>query len=263
MGESAAKVRQRFDAISSVYDETRVPLTDEALDTAARVLSKDGCRLILEVGVGTGRIAKPLQARGFDVVGVDFSPGMLSAARQKGVASLVLGDANSLPLRDKSVDAALLAHVLHLLEEPAETFGKLARVARNEIVAFVRDRSVAPSPSGPDGPGSLGEAFRTTAEEMGYQHPGGLMDWRARFKGETEFLEWFPPSELTTVQDITVTTTLGERLSAFEKRIYGPTPGVTDEVFRKVMERIRSSADLGKEVRYRRVEQMAVWRLPH
>lgn len=39
----------RFDKTADIYDETREPLSEEAFDTAAQVLAKDGCRRILEV----------------------------------------------------------------------------------------------------------------------------------------------------------------------------------------------------------------------
>ena len=262
-------VADRFDRVSDVYDETREPLAEEALDKAALVLSNDGCKRILEVGVGTGRIAKPLQQRNFEIVGVDFSRGMLTKAQRKGIENLVMGDANQLPFVDKSVDAAVLAHVLHLLENPAETFGKLARVTRNEIVAFVRrrdDNATASSPpllSAADERGTFRQTFRKVAEEMGYPIPGDRADWRDRFRRETEFLSFYPPSELITIQDVTGVTTLGQRLSLLEKRAYGYPVSIPDDVFRKMIERVKSSVDTSKEIHYRRVEQMGIWRLPH
>jgi ubiquinone/menaquinone biosynthesis C-methylase UbiE len=256
---------ERFDRISDVYDETREPLTEEALDKAALILSNDGCRRILEDGIGTGRIAKPLQQRNFEIVGVDFSRGMLAKARRKGIEDLVMGDANHLPFMDKTFDAAVLAHVLHLLEDPAETFGRLARVARNEVVIFVRSRGLSGdgvSSAADDERGALRQTFRRVAEEMGYQLPSRPEGWRDRFKGEIEFLSSFPPSELITIQDAWVVTTLGERISFFEKRAYGYPANVPEDVFRKVMEKVKSSIDANREIRYRRVEQMAIWRLP-
>ena len=90
----ALGVAGRFDRIAGVYDETREPLGEDALDKAALILAEDGCRRILEVGIGTGRIARPLMQRGFEIVGVDLSRGMMAKARQKGIESLVMGDAN-------------------------------------------------------------------------------------------------------------------------------------------------------------------------
>jgi ubiquinone/menaquinone biosynthesis C-methylase UbiE len=254
---------ERFDRTAEVYDDTRMSLTDEAIDKAALILSRDGCRQILEVGVGTGRIAKPLLRRNFELVGVDFSRGMLAKAKEKGIEQLVMGEANHLPFEDKTFDAAILAHVLHLLESPAETFGKLTRVARNEIVIFLRKRDdSSPSPGGEEILG-VRQAFRKVAEEMGYALPPRGGDWRERFRNENEFLSTFPPDELVTIQDLPIVTTVGERLSFFERRAYGYLADIPDAVFREVVERVKSSIDSSKEIRYRRVEQMAVWRLPH
>jgi ubiquinone/menaquinone biosynthesis C-methylase UbiE len=253
----------RFDKVADVYDDTREPLSEEALDKAAHVLSKDGCRQILEVGVGTGRIAKPLVKRNFELVGVDFSRGMLAKAQQKGVENLVMGEANHLPFEDKTFDAAVLAHVLHLLENPAETFGKLTRVARNEIIIFLRKRDDSSPPAGGEQVLGLRETFRKVAEEMGYELPPRAGDWRERFRNEASFLSNFPPDELVTIQDGPVTTTVGERLAFLEKRAYGYLSDVPDDLFRRVIERVKSSVDVSEEIRFRRVEQMAVWRLPH
>lgn len=262
-------VADRFDRISEIYDETREPLTKQALDKAALILSKDGCKRILEVGIGTGRISKPLQQRNFEIVGVDFSRGMLTKAQRKGMENLVMGDANYLPFEDKSVDATVLAHVLHLLENPAETFGRLARVTKNEIVAFVRSREDA-SAAGPSGAfpaenerSMLRQIFRKVSEEMGYTLPTAQTDWRNRFKSEIEFLYHFPPSELITIQDVAVVTTLGERLSFFEKRAYGYPTGIPEDIFHEMVKKMKSSIDTSKEIHYRRVEQMGIWRLPH
>jgi SAM-dependent methyltransferase len=258
----ALDTAERFDRISEVYDETWEPLTEEAIDKAALLLSNYGCKRILEVGIGTGRIAMPLQRRNFEIVGVDLSRGMLAKAQRKGVQSLVMGDADHLPFEDKTFDAAVLAHVLHLLENPAETFRKLARVAKVEIVAFVRKRDGASSLPADDERSALRRTFRKVAEDMGYVLPLGPGEWRDRFRRETEFLSSHPPNELVTIQDVPVVTTLGERLSFFEKRAYGYPADIPDEAFHKVIERVRSSIDTDREIRYRRVEQMAIWRLP-
>jgi SAM-dependent methyltransferase len=55
---------------------------------------------VLDVGVGAGRVALELQARGRDVVAIDVSPGAVEVARARGVR-----DARLLALED--VDASL------------------------------------------------------------------------------------------------------------------------------------------------------------
>lgn len=254
------EVAERFDRISEVYDETREPLSNEATERLAQVLSRDGSRKLLEVGIGTGRIARPLQDRRFEITGVDLSKGMLQKARTKGLEDLVRGDANHLPFADKSIDTVVLAHVLHLLEDPPETFGKIARIARKKIVAVVRSRDDS-SRSPDDGRHLIMQAFVKAAKEIGYPIPRSSGDWRDRLRRETEFITSFPPNELVTLQDSAVVTTIGERISFFEKRAYGYPSDIPDDVFRGIMENVKSSMDLAREIRYRRVEQAAVWLL--
>ena len=74
----------QFDRISQIYDETREPLKEAAVNKIKNILLRDNCSSIMEVGVGTGRVAKPLQERSFEIVGLDVSKGMLLKAREKG-----------------------------------------------------------------------------------------------------------------------------------------------------------------------------------
>jgi SAM-dependent methyltransferase len=260
----AQDTAERFDRISDVYDETREPLDSDALDKAAEILSKDGCKRILEVGIGTGRIAKPLLDRKFEIVGVDLARKMMAKARSKGIVDLVMGDANHLPIRDKSFEVVLLAHVVHLLEDPVATFEKLWRIPTKEIVIFVRRREQpgeSPALAGAE-VGDIRQIFRKAAEEMGYALPTRPWDWRERFRNEINLLNIRPPNELITIQDSEVVTTLGERLSFLENRAFGSLSSIPDDVFQKMMGKVKASVDLGKEIRYRRVEQMAIWRVP-
>lgn len=75
----------QFDRISRVYDETRDSLKKTTIDKIASVLLKDGCSSILEIGIGTGRVAKPLQDRDFRIVRLDISMGMLLKAKEKKI----------------------------------------------------------------------------------------------------------------------------------------------------------------------------------
>jgi len=259
-GGAPNETAARFNRISAVYDGTRQPLSDEAVDRAAKILRGDCVKFILEAGVGTGRVALPLIQRGFDVVGVDIAVKMLAIARTKGVQNLVLADANCLPLRDKASDAALMAHVIHLLDNPARTFESLRRVARKEVVAFVRKRDgVTESDSGRT---AFREAFRQAAAELGHSGREGAGEWWTGFKKESEFLSSFPPTELVTVEDRLVVTTVRERVSEIERRGYIHPPDMPDETFRRILRRMAESSAGDREVRIRRVEQMAIWRTP-
>lgn len=69
--------------IAEVYDEW---YSGMALDTDAAVeflATEAGKGPVLELAIGTGRIALPLAARGFDVHGIDASPSMVAKLGEK------------------------------------------------------------------------------------------------------------------------------------------------------------------------------------
>ena len=70
------------DGIADVYDDWYGEVSDVAgtVDAIARLAN--GGR-VLELGVGTGRLALPLRAAGVDVHGVDASPAMVERLRAK------------------------------------------------------------------------------------------------------------------------------------------------------------------------------------
>jgi ubiquinone/menaquinone biosynthesis C-methylase UbiE len=253
----AVDIATQFDRISQIYDETRQPLKEAAVDKIKNVLLRDNCGSIIEVGVGTGRVAKPLQERGFEIVGLDVSKGMLLKAREKGVLRLILADADFLPLGEKSFDAAILAHVLQIFKNPAEVFGKIVGVVKKEVVALVRKRDDALA--GDTGDESvIRQVFEKVSAQMGCALPTCRGEWRRK---ESEFLAAFPPTEFITIQDELIETTVDERLSFFEKRPFRYCVEVPDEVFHKVIQEVRSSMDTKMKIQYKRVEQMAIWKL--
>ncbi len=70
------------DGFADVYDDWYADITDVAATTAALTALAAGGR-VLELGVGTGRLALPLAAAGVEVHGVDSSTAMLDRLRSK------------------------------------------------------------------------------------------------------------------------------------------------------------------------------------
>ena len=74
-----------YDAVGDLYDLEYSDCTGAELDFWISECQRFGAR-ILELAVGTGRIAGPLASHGFEVTGVDSSLGMLDqAAAKRGV----------------------------------------------------------------------------------------------------------------------------------------------------------------------------------
>jgi ubiquinone/menaquinone biosynthesis C-methylase UbiE len=182
---------------------------------------------------------------------------MLLKAKEKGVLRLILADADYLPIKEKSFDAAILAHVLQIFENPAEVFGKIVGVVKKEVVALVRKRDDT-STNDSNSNSVMRQIFEQVSAEMGYAFPTRAGEWRRK---ESEFLAAVPPTELITIQDELIETTIDERLAFFEKRPFGYCLEVPDEVFHKIVQEVRSSLDPKGKIQYRRVEQMVVWRL--
>ncbi len=66
--------------ISEVYDELYGTYEEGLID---RLVELAAGERVLELGIGTGRIALPLAERGLDVSGIDISPAMVSKLRAK------------------------------------------------------------------------------------------------------------------------------------------------------------------------------------
>jgi SAM-dependent methyltransferase len=95
-----------YDAIASFYDPWSRSVTEDVDFYVDRALASGGP--MVELAVGTGRIAIPVARAGIRVIGVDTSPAMLAVARkaaeQVGVADqldLRLGDLRQPPVSER------------------------------------------------------------------------------------------------------------------------------------------------------------------
>lgn len=96
---------------------------DDVLDALVEVAPLKPALRVLELGVGTGNLARRLVARGCDVWGTDFSPAMLAIARDKvPEATLLQMDLTAewpAALRPR-FDRVVAAFVLHEFPLPAK-----------------------------------------------------------------------------------------------------------------------------------------------
>jgi SAM-dependent methyltransferase len=136
------------DAMADVYDEWygELPQLDAAVECLAG-LAQGGT--VLELGVGTGRLALPLAARGARVVGVDASAAMIERLRAKqggDAVEAVVGDmAASSPAGPFTLVFAAVNTFFGLDSEPAQAgcfasvAARLERGGRFALEAFVPD----------------------------------------------------------------------------------------------------------------------------
>lgn len=124
-----------WDRIASLYDR-QLALERPALRAALDLAAPQPGEELLDVGTGTGAMLRELARRGDRprrVVGVDSSPAMLAAARDRAPGSkLVAADARELPFDAESYDLVTMAYVLHVLDrgDRARVLEEIARVLR-------------------------------------------------------------------------------------------------------------------------------------
>lgn len=124
---------------------------------------------LLELGIGTGRIALPAAAAGCEVVGIDRSAEMLHALQHALKRAplqrihLVRGDVAALPFQRGAFVAAMATHVLHLVPQwraVLEQLGTLVRPGGTVLLGrdWVDPDSIA---------GRIRTAFRETVMKLG------------------------------------------------------------------------------------------------
>lgn len=123
-----------FDRAAGFYDQTRgFPPGEE--QRIAALLAEAGhltcTSRVLEIGVGTGRIALPLAAHVDRVVGLDLARAMMERLRAKRRAepiTLIQGDLTRLPLATGAFDAVVAVHIFHLVPGWRAALDEAARV---------------------------------------------------------------------------------------------------------------------------------------
>ncbi len=116
-----------YDAIARLYDPWSRSVTEDVpfyVEEAERHAEPDGGPIV-ELGVGTGRIAVPIAQAGFRVIGVDASEQMLQVCRETaaraGVEELLdlrLGDLRDPPVSERvSLALCPFRAFLHLVDD--------------------------------------------------------------------------------------------------------------------------------------------------
>ena len=173
-----------FDRVADVYDATRAMPADvskavaDAISALAHEVSAEP-RLI-EVGIGTGRIAVPLAERGVRVTGIDISTAMLSVllGKRRDI-DVMLAEASQPPFRPATFDASLFVHILHLVPDPEATV--------RATLALVRPGGIAMA-GGDDHRNSIRDSadgiIQSTVRELSGVEMGG---WQPYAHGQQTF----------------------------------------------------------------------------
>jgi len=119
-----------YNTTASIYDDRYREEQSLKISFVMSKIRPHNGNTVIDIGCGTGMLLERLKDDGLHV-GLDASSGMLREAKRKGVcAELVLGDAQSLPFRERCFDIAYSISVLQLLDDPETTASEIIRVLR-------------------------------------------------------------------------------------------------------------------------------------
>jgi demethylmenaquinone methyltransferase/2-methoxy-6-polyprenyl-1,4-benzoquinol methylase len=134
------EIAAMFDRIATRYDFlNRVLSFGTDIGWRERALARAGIErghAVLDIGAGTGDLSFAAAARGARVLAVDLSAGMLAVlarratAEQRGRIQPLVGNAESLPLPDRSVDRIVTGFTVRNVGDLSRAFAEFHRVLR-------------------------------------------------------------------------------------------------------------------------------------
>jgi len=209
-----------FDRVADIYDKTR-GLPQNVMEKVVKALAKElkGYDTVLDIGIGTGRFAEPLQEKGFEVIGVDISRDMIQKAKEKKAKNLLLSDACFLPFKESYFDATLCVHVLHLISNWQTALKEICRATKYGLFSVTHMGQSNP----------VHEAYEESAKEKGY-------NVRRIGLGERELSELIKPTK--SVPAASWVSSADERLTYLSQRAYSRQWRLPEDVDKQIVQEL-------------------------
>lgn len=184
------QIREMFNQVAARYDFAN-HLLSAGMDYTWRKRTAETAALLnprklLDVATGTGDLALAIQRRSpeVEVVGCDFSSGMLEIAKRKGVRETVIADAMALPFGDGTFDVLTIAFGLRNVADRSAALREFSRVLRQGGRLLVLDFSMPHN--------QLRGAYRLYLHHLLPRLAGFLTGARSAYEYLAESIEAFP-----------------------------------------------------------------------
>ncbi len=238
----AERIHSTFDHAAGDYDATRgfpLAISDRVADAAAEMVGPGA--QVLEIGIGTGRMAKPLLARGFRVTGIDLSREMMRRLLETlppGASrpALVETDATRLPLASGGFDAVVSVHVFHLIAPWRQALAEARRsLKRDGLLLIGYDWRPPDSPAA--------RILKKWQEIVRTREPGGDLPGARDFDDVTAALvEMGARMDERAVGEWTTTRALAQHIETIEHRAWSAAWNVPVNFFVECLTELREWA---------------------
>lgn len=236
--------RISFDNVARIYDETRGHQPRVMARLLGTLVDELQGKDLLEIGVGTGRYAVPLQKSGVRVVGIDFSRKMMEIGLAKGLRDIVFADGARLPFAAKSFDVTMTSHVLHLVPDWRDVLLEVTRVTRESYMTIAERTHRAES---------VKREYDRLVREAGHH-------WSAPGLHERDMPDLLPPDIVMPVGTFEETIAADALLAELDGRSYSSQWEVPEEIHRKAMSALRQAWG-GKELNRSYSLEVLFWRV--
>ncbi|MBI4173817.1 MAG: class I SAM-dependent methyltransferase [Candidatus Aenigmarchaeota archaeon] len=136
-------VRELYNRLSSNYDARhQSPTTAAIREREKRLLEKFAKGRILDLGCGTGFHLQLLSGMQAKACGLDISEGMLKKSKERGLAGLVQGNAETLPFANQAFDTVICLFATLNICDLGKALAEMARISKQGSLAIVSFASV-------------------------------------------------------------------------------------------------------------------------
>lgn len=136
--------KEYFEEIANQWDTMRQDFFSEVVrEKAYQMANVETGKTAADIGAGTGFISEGLLKRGLHVIAVDQAEAMQQQTKEKfreyDTIDYRVGDAESLPIEDNSVDYVFANMFLHHIKDPILAIKEMVRIVRPSGKVVISD----------------------------------------------------------------------------------------------------------------------------
>ncbi|MBT5096480.1 MAG: class I SAM-dependent methyltransferase [Candidatus Marinimicrobia bacterium] len=113
------------------YNKTSWVKNESFIDGFLEMIGHKSFSNILEVGIGTGALAKIISEKKGPLIGIDISKEMINKINHNKITPIV-GNAHDLPFEDNTFDLIYMRNVIHYLDDPKKVFSEIYRCLKSK-----------------------------------------------------------------------------------------------------------------------------------